>query len=189
MRYCPYFCEENVWHLCLDDVVTDGARVVSLDDRRAVFISNDRRAVPMDRQRAGQGNVIAWDYHVVLFALTRGGWRCWDLDHEGGVPQDLAVWMSSTFLVGAPLEVFRTLTGKDVDAPRFRVVEAAEFLELFSSDRSHMMDDRRRPTRPFPDWPAIDTGESTLMRFIDTRAAWVGEVFSYDDLRLHFCMK
>ena len=189
MRYCPYFCEENVWHLCRDDVVKDGERVISLEDRRAVFISNDRRAVPMDHQKAGAGNLVVWDYHVVLFALTRGGWQCWDLDHDRGSPRELADWMRDTFLIDAPLEAYRALTGKDIEKPRFRVIDAEEFVEHFSSDRSHMMDHKRRPTRPFPAWDPIRPTESTLMRFVDTRAAWVGEVYSFDDVRLQFCMK
>lgn len=189
MRYCPYFCEENIWHLCRDDVVKDGERVIPLEDRRAVFISNDRRAVPMDHQKAGEGNVVVWDYHVVMFAFTRAGWQVWDLDHARGAPRDLTEWMHDTFLVDLPLEAYRELTGLDIEWPRFRIVDAEEYLAVFSSDRRHMLDPRGRPTRPFPPWDAIVTGENTLLRFVEMRAAWVGACYSYDDVRLQFCMK
>lgn len=188
MRYCPYFCEENVWHLCQDDVVKDGERVIPLEDRRVVFVSNDRRAVPMDHQKAGAGNVVVWDYHVVLFALAREGWQVWDLDHDKGMPRPLFSWMRDSFLVDAALEAYRALTRQDFEAPRFRVVDAVDFVDGFASDRSHMLDAKGRPTRPFPEWAAIGS-EHNLMRFVDTRSAWLGDVFDFEELRLLFCMR
>ena len=192
MRYCPYFCEENIWHLAQDDVVKDGERVISHDDRRVVFVSNENRAVPMDHQKAGQGSVVVWDYHVVLFALARSGWQCWDLDHDKGAPRDVAAWLKDSFLIGPALEAYRQLTRQDFEAPRFRVIAAPELVDELASDRSHMIDGKGRRAQPFPDWPAIGQAHDdkhNLMRFVDTRAAWHGEVMSYDELRLHYGMK
>lgn len=192
MRYCPYFCEENIWHLCRDDVVADGLRIIPVEDRRVVFISNDARAVPMDHQKAGKGAVVLWDYHVVLFALARSGWQCWDLDHDAGAPRPVAEWLSDSFLIDGALEAYRALTKRDFERPRFRVVEASDFLEHFASDRSHMVDAKGRPTQPHPDWPPIGEGNGqghNLFRFVDTRSAFVGDVLSYDELRLLYCMR
>jgi hypothetical protein len=71
-----------------------------------------------------------------------------------------------------------------LDAPFFRVVDAADFVARFSSDRSHMRDPQMRPLRPFPPWEAIGSGENTLMRFVGMDAAWVGDVLSLHEVRL-----
>ena len=166
MRYCPYFCEENVWHLCQDDAVRDDAPlvVVPLEERRVVFVSNDTKQVRMRHQRAGQGGVVIWDYHVVL--LARG--RVWDLDCTLGMPLDVDRWLTDSFV--------------DADdapgAARFRVVDAADFVRTFASDRSHMVESGH----PFPSWPPIGEG-MTLMRFVDFTDAFVGEIVDAATLR------
>jgi protein N-terminal glutamine amidohydrolase len=181
MRYCAYFCEENVWHLCRDDSVASEGRPVPIADRRVVFISNEVRSVPMLRQRAGVGGLVQWDYHVVLLARASQGWSVWDLDSTLGMPVAFAVWLSESFLdetAALPAEL----------APRFRVVEAARFLEVFASDRSHMNDERGRARSPHPPWPPIGagTGVMNLPRFIDVTAPFEGEVLDAEALRRRF---
>jgi len=156
-RYCPYFCEENVWHLCADDGVTEGGAAIPVEERRVVFISNARRRVAMRKQRAG---VVAWDYHVVL--LARG--RVWDLDSTLGLPAPLDRWVEGSF--------YPLVAGLE---PRFRVVDAPTYLARFASDRSHMLGPDGAPLRPLPPWPPIGAG-MTLPRFIDLETPFVGQV-------------
>lgn len=196
MRYCAYFCEENVWHLCRDAGVVAaggaGPAPVALERRRVVFISNELRLVPMRHQRAGRGGLVYWDYHVVLLAggpgraeapIAAGGgeggassaWSVWDLDCELGLPVSVARWLEASF----PKDVVADT------APRFRVVEAARFLEVFSSDRSHMLGEDGAPQQPFPPWPPPrgQAGETNLMRFVDVTTPFEGEVLSLAELK------
>lgn len=147
MRYCPYFCEENVWHLCQDASVG-----VPVAERSAVFISNRARAVAMRHQRAGA--LVMWDYHVVMIA--RGA--VWDLDTTLGMPVPLARYVDECFFDAGEL------------APRFRVVDAPTFIETFASDRTHM----EGTGRPYPAWGPIGAGMN-LMRFVDVDDPFVGE--------------
>ena len=166
MRYCPYFCEENIWHLCGDVDVTDATgAVVPLDERAAVFVSNAARQVRMRHQRAGGGGIVIWDYHVVM--LARPG-LVWDLDCVLGAPLAVDEWVRASFV--------------DRDAARFRVVDAPTFVTTFASDRSHMAGSGQ----PAPPWPPIggapagrghgDGDGMNLMRFVDMTDPFVGDV-------------
>lgn len=160
-RYCAYFCEENVWHLCADDGVTDRGAPIPVEERRVVFISNARKRVLMRNQRLG---AVQWDYHVVL--LARG--RVWDLDSALELPTPLDRWVKESFLPLVP-----------GCAPRFRVVDAPTYLERFASDRSHMIGPDGLPLQPLPPWPPIGPG-MTLPRFIDLESPYVGDVLDVD---------
>jgi hypothetical protein len=157
-RYQPYFCEENVWQLLqVDDLP---------QPRAALFISNAARAVAMWGQRAAPEGPVIWDYHVVLLLPTQR--VVVDLDDC-----DALVWPVGDWLAHA----FRPQTRRD-EQPRFRVVDGAEFLATFSSDRSHMCDARGRPHAPFPAWPAPYAPERgmNLMRFVDVDDPIAGTV-------------
>lgn len=165
MRYAPYFCEENVWHLAQERA--------GRDDVYAAFVTNRARQVAVWRQRAG--DPVVWDYHVVL---VEGG-NVVDLDTkiEGGPSLPLARWLDGSFRA-APEPL----------APRFRVVPAEKFLETFASDRSHMHDRGGRALHPFPEWPAIRCalGTHTLPRFLDLDDDIAGEWLDLDALRRRF---
>jgi hypothetical protein len=137
--------------MCGDDAVADADGPIPVAERRVVFISNVERRVAMANQRAGQGDLVMWDYHVVLVARR----LVWDLDCLLGAPLPLARWLATSFVrgIGPP--------------PRFRVIDAPAFLETFASDRSHMAASEHPP----PPWPPIGHG-MTLERFVDMR---VGE--------------
>ena len=160
MRYCAFFCEENVWHLCADADAID----IPVDERRVVFISNARRQVVMRHQRAGAGGPVVWDYHVVLLA----GGKIWDPDTTLGFGVELKRWARESFVDLEPAL-----------APRFRVIDAPTFLKTFASDRSHMKGPDGRPLKPPPPWPPIGTGMN-LMRFVDMEAPFVGDLLSLD---------
>jgi protein N-terminal glutamine amidohydrolase len=156
IRYQPFYCEENVWHLCHDERIV-GTR------RFAVFISNATRACLMHAQRAAPpGEPVMWDYHVVL--LT--GRDVWDLDCRLGAPLPVQTWLDATFPVLLPAP----------SAPRFRVVDAELFVERFASDRSHMRDAAGGWKQPPPPWPIIGDGSMNLNSFIDMERPFLGEV-------------
>lgn len=167
-RYCPYFCEENLWHLCSDERVA-----IPVVERRVVFISNGRRRVAMHQQRAGKGKTLLWDYHAVLL----GGGKIWDLDTTLDCPIDADTWVQDSFFP----QVARY-------EPRFRVVDAPTYVFTFASDRSHMLDPRGRPLKPFPSWPPIGQGMN-LMSFVDMEKAFVGELYDLDSFRRRFCVR
>lgn len=166
-RHHPFYCEENVFHLCSHEAL--GER-----PRSAVFVSGALGGFVMWHQRAARrpGAPLFWDYHVIL--LVEDPWEIWDLDSTLGLPVPAAHYLERSFRADVPPEI----------APRFRVVPAAELLRTLASDRSHM----RRPDgtfdRPPPPWPPISAPErgSNLRRFIDTGDAFLGERTSLEGL-------
>lgn len=146
--YCPFYCEENLWHLAADPRVGEGRR-------RILLISNAERTVALWQQRAGaeaQERLVVWDYHVVL-ACAR---QIWDLDTTLGAPVPAGAYLSETFR-GAP-ERF---------APRFRVMDADVYRDAFASDRRHMRAADGGFHKPPPPWPPIGEGHTleTLLDF------------------------
>jgi len=165
LRRQPFYCEENVWHLCQDPRFEGRPR-------EAVFISNPARACPMWRQRAGEGRPIVWDYHVVL--LVHQPFELWDVDTTLGLPVAPKDYLDESFDRSVPPEYL----------PFFRLVPAEIFVATFASDRSHM---RRRDGsyhKPPPSWPPIGApgAPSNLFSFVDMKAPFLGEVVSLDDL-------
>ena len=149
MKYQPFYCEENVWHL---------AGEMRGRSARVLFVSNANRSCAMWKQRAG--DPIVWDYHVVLWCDG----QIYDRDSRLGFPVPFEDWIAGTFPVELP----------PLFAPRFRVIDAERFLEVFASDRSHMRTDEGWQ-RPPPEWPPIGAGMN-LMRFVDMEAPFEGEV-------------
>ncbi len=149
--YCPFYCEENIWHLAADPRVGQGQRHVLL-------VSNPSHRVALWSQRSGAedtGGLVVWDYHVILTCGVGSGAVVWDLDTTLGAPVPLVAYLRETFR-GAP-EPF---------LPMFRVVPADTFRDRFRSDRRHMLDDDGAFIRPPPPWPAIGPGH-TLEAWLD----------------------
>ena len=168
-RYQPYYCEENIWHLCRDR---------GFEERRAfvVFISNEGRSCALWSQRAAPqtGVPVVWDYHVVAIDASGNEAQVWDLDTVVGAPVDFGRWWKTTFPLGESVpERLR---------PTFRVVEADTYLERFSSDRSHMRDDDGGWKKPPPDWePIFEADEGmNLERFVAMDDDFVGEVLEME---------
>jgi len=162
-RYCPLYCEENVWQLCDDPTVPAGPRA-------AVFISNRSRQVAVAYQRASPipEAPIVWDYHVVMALRRASAWEIWDLDSTLGLGVDLETWIDRVF---GGREGF----GVPHD-PTFRVIEAGLYRETLSTDRSHM------PEGPRPPWPRIGTGASNLMGMVAMEGTAVGDVVAAQGL-------
>jgi len=180
--YCPFYCEENVWHLCAHPSVGPA-------ERRVLIISNAAKRVAMWGQKAGPDPLlpIAWDYHVVL--LLRGpdqpttGWRVWDLDGCDPRPRAADQWLIESFRAGLLPPTY---------APRFRMISCAEYRRYLRSDRRHMRQPDGTNKQPAPPWPLIlgerpscaptDDG-SNLERFLDTHdPAFLGELFGLAEL-------
>lgn len=161
--YQPYYCEENVFHLCQSPVLAGRAK-------SAVFASGARGGCVMWHQRAAPrpGAALFWDYHV--FVLAEAPWEVWDLDTTLGCPVPAARYFERSFRDGLPPDL----------APIFRVVAADELRATLASDRSHMRKADGRYERPPPPWPPVSPPErgSNLERFIDMSDAVAGEVLS-----------
>lgn len=164
----PYYCEENVWQLCVDPRVEGSSRAV-------IVISNARRQVAVAHQRVSDrsGRPVVWDYHVVLAARGPLGWVIWDVDSTLGLPVPLADYLRASF--GGPRGF-----APPYDA-RFRVVEASRYRQILATDRSHMRDAAGRLRAPAPSWPPIGEG-TNLMRFVDMDQDFEGEVVGLADL-------
>jgi protein N-terminal glutamine amidohydrolase len=154
VNYQPFYCEENVWHLA-QEMRGRGARVI--------FVSNADRACAMFKQVAG--DPIVWDYHVVLWCEG----QIYDRDSRLAFPVSLDEWIAATFPVPLP-QMFR---------PKFRVVDADRFVEVFASDRSHMRT-KNGWQKPPPSWPPIGEG-TNLMRFVDMEQEFEGKVSDLGD--------
>ena len=167
MRYWPFYCEENIWHLCGEPRFADA---------QVVFISNPGRQVALWGQRAAGGpfEPVIWDYHVVLLASSNAGYEVWDPDTTLGLPVPAGRYLDLTFIDihHLPLSF----------APRFRCLTVADYRRHLGSDRSHM----RRPDgtyrSPPPPWDAPGEG-SNLMRFVEMESEFLGEVCDLDGLR------
>jgi hypothetical protein len=151
----PYWCEENVWHLCADPRVRAGAAEVAI-------VTNADRKVALFHQRASprSDGLVVWDYHVLLFAQDQSQdrfWRAWDLDSTLGWPVRALDYLERTF----PPSLDPTL------APRFRVLAAADYRLRFGSDRRHMRSPGGGWLESPPPWPAIGATHE-LPHLLDT---------------------
>lgn len=165
--YCPYYCEENAWHLCAHPALGEGQREV-------LIVSNPQRQVAVWRQKASPlgGRIpVLWDYHVLVATVHPHSARIWDLDSTLGLDVDAGSYLQATFQ-RAPPEYL----------PQFRRVSAEDYRALFASDRRHM----RQPGGAFtvdpPAWAPIGNGHN-LDRWVDMVAPFVGEVLDLPCLR------
>jgi hypothetical protein len=166
--YQPFYCEENVWHLCQRPELTGRAS--------ALFISNANRTCALWNQRAANpGDPVVWDYHVVAVSLAEG--LIWDLDTRLPLPVPLRAYLDGTFTKDPRLP--------DALAPLFRLIDGSEYVASLVSDRSHMLNDEGEYREPPPAWDPIGAERAdTLQRFIDMEAETIGEVLTLSELEL-----
>jgi len=162
----PFYCEENVWHLCQHPLLQGRPK-------KAVFISNPLKVCPMWSQRAGRGRPIVWDYHVIV--LAEAPFEVWDVDTTLGLPLPAAEYLAKSFHENVPKPY----------QPRFRLVPAEVYVDVFCSDRAHMRKRDGSFTRPAPVWPTITPKGQTpnLMRFVDMEQTFLGEVVDLPELK------
>jgi len=161
-RYQPFYCEENVYHLCHDPRLADR-------DPAALFIRGGPDGCLMWHQRSAprRGEPILWDYHVVL--LARGPWEIWDLDTTLACPIAAASYLLRSFRPRLAIPA--------AYAPRLRLIGASELAATFASDRSHMRRADGQWSEPPPPWPPIGRAglPDTLARYLDMDDPIAGE--------------
>ncbi|XP_074172751.1 protein N-terminal glutamine amidohydrolase isoform X1 [Rhinolophus sinicus] len=147
--YNSCYCEENIWKLC---EYIKNHNQYPLEECYAVFISNERKMIPIWKQQArpGDGPVI-WDYHVVLLHVSSGGQSfIYDLDTVLPFPCAFDTYVEDAFKSDEDIHPqFRR---------KFRVIRADSYLKNFASDRSHMKDSSGNWREPPPSYPCIETG-------------------------------
>lgn len=141
--YTAFFCEENIWWL--------GRRLVDagwpLGAGTVWLISNQRREVPLLKQRRDEHGVVLWDYHVVL------QWRDeadhWILDFDSALPWPcpLEHYLMASFPARETLHQEWWI--------KIRRVPLSDYLSRLHSDRGHMRDAQGNPVCPFPPTPPI----------------------------------
>jgi len=168
-RYTPYYCEENIWYLAQEECFRG-------QETHAVLISGKGPY----RRFWHQANAkhpdlpVLWDYHAILLSY-RKGWWVWDLDTTLGLPVSADSYFHKTFL--RPNH-----DAKDSDVI-LRLIPAAEYVEAFCSDRSHMKLPSGDWAAPPPGWPMIQNGEeSNLLDWLDVSKDGPGQVLTLADL-------
>uniref|UniRef100_M3XPY9 Protein N-terminal glutamine amidohydrolase n=1 Tax=Mustela putorius furo TaxID=9669 RepID=M3XPY9_MUSPF len=172
--YNSCYCEENIWKLC--EYIKNHDQY-PLEECYAVFISNERKMIPIWKQQArpGDGPVI-WYY---FFLLVRYHVK--------------SIGFSFTFqaipLVNTLEDILAQLFKFCIHMHacvlwKFRVIRADSYLKNFASDRSHMKDSSGNWREPPPSYPCIETGDSkmNLNDFIsmDPEVGW-GAVYSLSE--------
>jgi len=165
-KYWPYYCEENVWHLCEGLPNAEGEA-----EALVIFISNAARSVAVWNQRAADApdEALLWDYHVIL-ATRADATREWEIiDHDSLLPCPAP---AETYLA----ESFPNLPDRWArHLPRFRVLPAALYRRELCTDRRHMRTDDGGWRSPPPPGPPLGEG-SNLMDFVDMEAEFLGEI-------------
>lgn len=177
--YTPCYCEENIWHLC-DHVRKNQPGL--LNYVHAVFLSNDCKVIPLWEQRAGTGEekLVFWDYHVIFMYCKGSCCTIYDLDTCLPFPCDIKLYLE------------RGLRSDHQIVPKYhrklRVIPASEFLDNFSSDRSHMRKSDGSWIKPPPNYPPIcPQGINNLDHFIQMHPTYgCGKVMTLDQFTEDF---
>ncbi|EKX47527.1 hypothetical protein GUITHDRAFT_69371 [Guillardia theta CCMP2712] len=166
-EYTSCYCEENVYLLCKQ--LCQPPLSQSVEKAWAIWISNENKTVAVWRQGGGgraydEEGLAVWDYHVICAVKYQDRSPViYDLDTTLPFPSPLQAYIRRAFRPQASIRSsFR---------PRFRVVEARQYLENFSSDRSHMLKaggGGEFVAKP-PSYPCIlrASGENNVMKFAD----------------------
>ena len=153
-QYQPFYCEENVWQLIHQGLVSDTADIL--------FITNEWKQVVLAGQKAGDENgIVIWDYHVVVLTDDDVP-MIWDWDSRGPTPMAATRWFL-TSLAGFCAHTPEGLAYRPeliAYAPVFRLIPAAKYALNFSSDRRHMKDEAGDWLQPPPVWNCIGEGHN-----------------------------
>ncbi|XP_008586725.1 PREDICTED: protein N-terminal glutamine amidohydrolase isoform X5 [Galeopterus variegatus] len=175
--------EENIWKLC--EYIKNHDQY-PLEECYAVFISNERKMIPIWKQQTRPGNgPVIWDYHVVLLHVSSGGQSfIYDLDTVLPFPCPFDTYVEDAFKSDDDIHPqFRR---------KFRVIRADLYLKNFASDRSHMKDSSGNWKEPPPPYPCIETGDCkmNLNDFIsmDPEVGW-GAVYTLSEFAHRFGSK
>ncbi|RKP25743.1 N-terminal glutamine amidase-domain-containing protein, partial [Syncephalis pseudoplumigaleata] len=127
-QYTKQYCEENIYLLARQLLAVEPECRASV-----VFISNERRTVPLWCQSASRDDstLVVWDYHVILVVQTsKSDAMVYDFDAMLPFPCPWSEYVQMVFQPDIALQ--------DGFLRQFRVVPARDYIDHFSSDRSHM---------------------------------------------------
>jgi len=165
IHYWPFYCEENIWHLCQKTFFLSFKRKV-------VFISNKNRCFAMKHQRAAP--LVTWDYHVVLL-FHDNKWKVADLDSSMHIPCPIEEYLSNSFVS----------LMQNCAPPIFRVVDANHFIKHFASDRRHMRNPDGSFLKPPPPVAPIKSAsgeEFNLWDFVDVENCKHGTIYDLKEM-------
>ena len=137
--YASCYCEENCYKLIIR-LAKD--RTERYDGIFCIFITSKAEATPFWFQKTGPKDVespVLWDYHVIVLMDE----LVFDLDSSLDFPCTKEEYFAKS--------VRPELSLKEKHEHIFRVIHAQQFLDHFSSDRSHMSSAQVSP----PSWPPI----------------------------------
>jgi len=162
LKYQPYYCEENIWHLCQHPQYQGG---------QVIFIASYGDYFPMLCQQGVKrpNYPVFWDYHVVL--LKDG--QIYDFNTTLPFSTPVRQYLEQSFIDESLLAHHQT--------PMFRVLPAADYVARFLSDRRHMKTAEGWSAPP-PNWPMISQTLSNLERFTNMMDGDFGKVYSADQL-------
>ena len=171
-HYQAYFCEENIWHLA--------SRMSGV----VMFISNPQNQFAIWKQKLAEQDgqeelgpiepYILWDYHVVfahgpkepahfqslIEYISQTGCLIHDFDTLLPNPCQASRYLSESF----PLHKYSIAMNFQ---PRFRLIEAKEYVDRFWSDRSHMRNEQQEWSALPPSWPCILSQEEEPLRLTE----------------------
>ncbi|HIO91508.1 MAG TPA: hypothetical protein EYG68_01530 [Leucothrix mucor] len=162
-KYQAYYCEENIWQLAKQRDESDG---------EVWFIINPNKSVATAMQQAATDQAfVVWDYHVIYYSPTEG---IFDLDTLCDFPCEPQQYLQASFLDFLPYL-------DEEYAPYFRVVSAQDYLNNFSSDRTHMLDESGEYSATPPPWNLIGK-EHNLAAYSDFYDKEFGNILSLNQL-------
>ncbi|KAG2382850.1 hypothetical protein C9374_004817 [Naegleria lovaniensis] len=165
--YTHCYCEENIWKLC-ERMKTENP--LELDNCYAIFLSSEKSVLPMWYQK-DNGELIVWDYHVILIHKgSNSSSTVYDFDTRLPFPTSFSNYVFRSWLVTYLLPNPPKRLISMINDLLFRIVPAREYLETFSSDRSHMWNaETNSYSAPPPSYPCIQGNTSTRMNLDDFR--------------------
>lgn len=177
LPYCSCYCEENIYLLArqaLQDFPAYGEKCF------VVFVTSVAKRTPVWCQRSSsrRDGQVCWDYHV--FLLFHGNIKLiFDFDTTLDFPCNTSSYIQQAFRPSVSCVQL-----KPECRQMFRVVSARTFVDVFASDRSHMLESTTAP----PTWSMIRgsaaDSDMNLLKFLDvslTGQDCHGMVFSLEE--------
>eukprot|EP01100_Stratorugosa_tubuloviscum_P014297 TRINITY_DN7566_c0_g1_i1.p1 TRINITY_DN7566_c0_g1~~TRINITY_DN7566_c0_g1_i1.p1 ORF type:complete len:229 (-),score=76.72 TRINITY_DN7566_c0_g1_i1:143-778(-) len=136
--YTSCYCEENVYKLCEKIETLNG----NLNLYKVAFISNPNKSVAIWNQESGNRlneGLVIWDYHVILIQLSKI--KCETMNQF--LKNSLVLDLDTSLNYPINLEMYLNLCFKNninqQFLANFRIIDALNYLNTFTSDRSHML--------------------------------------------------
>ena len=155
--YTPLFCEENIWHLCRS---LTSARIPA-EALSVLFLSNSNKEIVVLNQRfTSIREAITYDYHVILkYQPHDNETLVFDFDSRLAFPVDWKTYQLESFPDQSSLPPGLRMM--------IREIPADEYLDRFTSDRSHMA---HLPQPEHPQYACIQTSNRNYR--IDLSEYW-----------------